>query len=687
MLWAPDSGGEHRRWPTVPGSAGLEGSGGKEPCMGGLVLYNEVYVLYKLRLAALENRVGPMTSTPDDPTFPELRSSRRRSIGLIGGVAALAGGGAVALLAATASPGGATATLTVDTLTDGAADAADCTTPVANSCSLRDALAAAADGDIIAFATGLTGTITLDSGQGALNIGHALTISGPGASSVTIDGATYSSIFSIAPSIVGDVSISGLTVQNAINSAISVGNSGDLTLSDLVLKDNSGGSGGALYIGSNVQDVAIDSSTLTGNTVGNGSGGAISARNAGDLTVRQSTLTGNEARNGGAIFAHNYGNVVIDGSYIADNAAVSLGGGLVARYGPVDVNITDSEIYSNNARLFGGFAVLGNTGATNINRSTFLYNDSVGRGGALYLAVGAGGVTISNSTMAANSSNEMGGAIFAAGAATIAFNQSTITQNQALAEGGAIAAGINSSYPLTISVIGSIISGNSANSYPYDISNPYGTISIDHSVYYSGGITGTVTDLGGNVDTEDPMVDDPAFNGGSVRTMALQVGSPAIDAGPDPVPVFPGNAFDERGEPWVRIYNGVADIGAFEVQPDPAAVLTYTGLTTLPQGTTSTSLTAEVGPAWCRDGQLEIRVDGALVATLAPDPGTGAVSTPFVISGSPASFSVEITLIESVCAVDPLQTTVLIGTPPTSSTTVTTTATTGDDPVVPEFTG
>ena len=38
----------------------------------------------------------------------------------------------------------------------------------------------------------------------------------------------------------------------------------------------------------------------------------------------------------------------------------------------------------------------------------------------------------------------------------------------------------------------------------------------------------------------------------------------------NPVAPFIGNGFDQRGAPYVRVYNGVADIGAFEVQaPEP----------------------------------------------------------------------------------------------------------------------
>lgn len=70
------------------------------------------------------------------------------------------------------------------------------------------------------------------------------------------------------------------------------------------------------------------------------------------------------------------------------------------------------------------------------------------------------------------------------------------------------------------------------------------------------------------------MLDVLADNGGPTKTMALLHGSPAIDAGPDPVATFVGNDSDQRGVPWVRIYGNSADIGAFEVQSDPVPTTT-----------------------------------------------------------------------------------------------------------------
>src|SRR5215471_8649713 len=64
--------------------------------------------------------------------------------------------------------------------------------------SLRDALASANDGDTIDFESSLNGqTITLTSGQ--LVVDNSVTISGPGANLLALDGNANDRIFSINP--------------------------------------------------------------------------------------------------------------------------------------------------------------------------------------------------------------------------------------------------------------------------------------------------------------------------------------------------------------------------------------------------------------------------------------------------------------------------------------------------------
>jgi hypothetical protein len=76
--------------------------------------------------------------------------------------------------------------------------------------SLREALAAANDGDTI-DATGVSGTILLTSGE--LQITRGVTINGPGAGTLAVNGNGSSRVFeNLAPD--ADVTISGFTITN-----------------------------------------------------------------------------------------------------------------------------------------------------------------------------------------------------------------------------------------------------------------------------------------------------------------------------------------------------------------------------------------------------------------------------------------------------------------------------------------
>src|SRR5262245_24326898 len=78
--------------------------------------------------------------------------------------------------------------------------------------SLRNTIAVSVPADTVNFAAGLTGTLTLTSGQ--LAIASDLTILGPGQTNLTISGNLASRVFYIAG---GTVNISGLTIADGTN--------------------------------------------------------------------------------------------------------------------------------------------------------------------------------------------------------------------------------------------------------------------------------------------------------------------------------------------------------------------------------------------------------------------------------------------------------------------------------------
>ena len=534
--------------------------------------------------------------------------------GALGSAAVLAGGSASALLLAlTAAPGGATTTLTVDSLADGAAVAADCTTPVVDSCSLRDALAAAADGDVITFESGLVGTITLS--EGMLDINAGLTLTGAGSASITIDANSASKVFYIR-SAASDVTISGLSIINAIDSPIYAQNIGDLALTDVNVSGNSGPYGGALYI-SNEGAFTLTDSTISNNTASSGGGGVYLYAEVTSAVITNTTISGNTSgKDGGGIKANFPGDLTIIDSTISNNTVDNNddGGGVFASDTIVSVTIIDSTVSGNTTGGAGGGAFLYNSGSVTIAGSTFDGNYASGWGGALYLGIDGKTITISDSTFSNNTSDSEGGAIDFDGydqivtinnstivgntagsssngggiwkdeGGSLTINQSTITENSA-ENGGGIYVTSSDFNEVAVTLSGTIVSNNSVTVLPVaaapaavdgpDIAMVWDdgdVLSLDHSLV--GLVNDTadteITDRGGNVRSSTTGLSPLADNGGLTQTMALLSTSAAVDAGPSPVATFVGNEFDQRGAGYARVVGALVDIGAFEIQPPPA---------------------------------------------------------------------------------------------------------------------
>ena len=84
--------------------------------------------------------------------------------------------------------------------------------------SLRQAISnAASNGDVIVFAAGVTGTITLTSGE--LFFTKSLTIAGPGAANLTVSGNNTSRVFSV---LGGEIIISGLRIADGFVTGIPI---------------------------------------------------------------------------------------------------------------------------------------------------------------------------------------------------------------------------------------------------------------------------------------------------------------------------------------------------------------------------------------------------------------------------------------------------------------------------------
>jgi hypothetical protein len=247
--------------------------------------------------------------------------------------------------------------------------------------SLREALALANDGDTI-NATGVSGTILLTSG--ALQITHNVTINGPGAGNLAINGNARFTVFQ--NNFVSGVTISGFTITNGKGSGILnqaspgffFGSQAELTLSRCSVVGNIGvGIGNSAIVPNSNTGNALATLTITNSTVSGNSGGGISnlgvpSRNEGsghaELTVRNCTISGNSASNGGGIYneagggcqgcGHGKANVVISNSTLSGNSATG-NGGAIYNAGFASVSVKNSTISGNSAPNGGGIFLNG----------------------------------------------------------------------------------------------------------------------------------------------------------------------------------------------------------------------------------------------------------------------------------------------------------------------------------------
>jgi hypothetical protein len=211
--------------------------------------------------------------------------------------------------------------IVVTTLTD--QDTGTLSSSNGSGTSLRDAINFAnADpyGDTITFSPLLKGALDLAAGS-LPAISATLTIQGPGANVLTVDGQGTSQILSIQSG--ADVTISGLTLAHGKldnGGGGAVFNAGTLDLVNCTVRDSS-----APLAGGIVNDggtLTMTGCTVSGNTASLSGGGVF---NAGTLDMVNCTVYGNTAQaNGGGV--ENEGKLTLDDCTVAGNSAASGGG-------------------------------------------------------------------------------------------------------------------------------------------------------------------------------------------------------------------------------------------------------------------------------------------------------------------------------------------------------------------------
>jgi hypothetical protein len=374
-------------------------------------------------------------------------------------------------------------------------------------------------------------------------------------------------------------------------------NAGTLTLNQSTLSGNSAlgdrlgaptrqgaGWGGGIY---NVGTLALHQSSIVTNQAyggdvpqqtdsasgGNAAGGGI--YNAGTLTLDESSLSGNSTRGGNS--THNP-----DPSRNGGNGGNASGGGLY-NAGPATLSGCTLSGNSNTGGIGGSaYSVssssgnAGDGGSANgaglFNMSTITLNnctlagntDTGGNGGPAGYLAGAGGdancggiatvgpATLVNCTLSGNSAT--------GGSGSCCSNPGTAPGPNGASNGGGI-------YTTTTNATlhNSLIAQNTGGGSP-DLSGSFTSLGYNLIGTINGSqgiVAGSNGDLAGTTAAPlNPMLSPLGTYGGPTLTMALQFGSPAMDAGDNSVTAI--LATDQRGAGYPRANFLNVDIGAFE---------------------------------------------------------------------------------------------------------------------------
>jgi predicted outer membrane repeat protein len=292
--------------------------------------------------------------------------------------------------------------------------------------SLEEALAAAAEGDLIEVCDGtieahdlqVTRSVTLASLSGQRDL-------------AVIDGQGEGPLFVVTG---GTLTLRSLTLREGASEgsggAVDATSGGLLTVEDCVLEDHTAAESGGALIG---RDVTLVGSLLRRNTA-QSSGGAAYA--TGELQVVGCTFEDNAARAGGGALSHQPATFPfrVEGSIFLRNESAAHGGAI---YGS-GLEIVDSS-FTDNVAVGGGYggAVSLQSGAATVSGSTFDFNLG-DYGGALYREFGAGDLHIVDSAFVGNEASYGGGAGYVYGPGALDLQAVSFTGNEAPLYAGAL---------------------------------------------------------------------------------------------------------------------------------------------------------------------------------------------------------------------------------------------------------
>jgi len=389
--------------------------------------------------------------------------------------------------------------------------------------SLRDAISGADAGSIVSFAPALNGnaiTLTLDQLVVDKNL--------------MIDASSLAAGLTITGDVVRAFSVPlGRHVRMA-----------GLTVSSIAPPSDSLDDGTAIF---NEGDLIVSACTFAANT--GDEGGAIHNAFTGELAMTECTIFDNEAQDdGGGLF--NSGEATLTACKVSSNGTLSSGAGI---FNSGSLSLATCLISSNSANVGGGGVY--NIGPMAIDRCTFSGNVSEGGfGGGIVNSVNAD-LTATNCTVSGNAAWDDGDGAGIFNAGPLSLNSCTIAAN-GVGESG-LGGGIFNAPAGELSLVNSIVAGNSPSSSSPDINGSIAELVGVNLVRSTAGITITFSGL-----VADPMLAPLGDYGGLVPVMPPLPGSPVIEA----AAILPlSTAIDQLGNP--RPAGPFPDIGAVEAVP------------------------------------------------------------------------------------------------------------------------
>ena len=467
-------------------------------------------------------------------------------------------------------------TIVVDTTADDRTSNGNCTLheamEAANTNTVVDSCTAGEPGLDTVDLSGIAGDIYLSTTLPFTE--EDMTIIGPGDENLLVHangiGGSIFRIKSLSAQVTVNISGIRITGGNITGNGggIYVYPGNTLNLSSCRVDNNSAALDGGGIINDQGK-LSITNCDLLYNTSAQRGGGL--ANFAGELTITNSSIGNNtSANNGGGIFNLN-GTVELSHSVLEANTAGYQGGGIYSSGTDGETTLFESTIAGNNTINHGAGGIYNAfLSIMTLTRVTISQNKTPDwyAGGGIW---NDGTITIEESTISGNTSNNADGGILNQGTAIL--KNSTISSN--IGVGFTNSAADTAEAELTNCTIALNTEGGITNWKSLTLKNTV----VANNTSYDCTFTDPIISSGFNLDSDntcgltgpgdlpntDPLLGPLDDNGGPTLTHALQTRSPAIDAGDNIVCPATDQRGIKRPQDGDRDGKALCDIGAYEL--------------------------------------------------------------------------------------------------------------------------